>query len=117
MKKKLLFSWSMVMLFMIMSSFQLLKTSLKVTVIDELGNIVEGAAVQLYPSEEDYRNETNAVTEVIYTDKKGQVKFKELGAKVYYVNASKDDKNNIGAGVQTDKLQEGKLNKVNIVIE
>ncbi|TRX56083.1 carboxypeptidase regulatory-like domain-containing protein [Fulvivirga sp. M361] len=117
MKKKLLIYLSVVMVFIAMSSFQLLKTSLKITVIDELGNIVEGASVQLYPSEEDYRNEVNAVSEVSYTDKKGQVKFKELDAKVYYVNASKGDKNNIGAGVQTDKLEEGKLNKVNIVIE
>ena len=117
MKKKLLIYLSVVMVFIAMSSFQLLKTSLKITVIDELGNIVEGAAVQLYPSEEDYRNEANAVSEVSHTDKKGQVKFKELDAKVYFVNASKGDKNNIGAGVQTDKLEEGKLNKVNIVIE
>lgn len=99
------------------SSFQVFKTSIKITVIDELGNIAEGASVQLFGTEEDYRNETNAVTDVAVTDKKGQVKFKELESKVYFVNVKKGDKNNIGAGVQTAKLEEGKLNKVNIVIE
>lgn len=103
--------------FITLSGFQVFKTSLKITVIDELGNIVEGASVQLFPTDEDYRNEINPVTEVGYTDKKGQIRFKELESKVYYVNVEKGDKNNIGAGVQTDKLIEGKLNKVNIVIE
>ncbi|MTI23366.1 carboxypeptidase regulatory-like domain-containing protein, partial [Fulvivirga kasyanovii] len=32
-------------------------------------------------------------------------------------NAVKGDKNNIGAGVQTDTLIEGKMNKVTIIIE
>ncbi len=117
MKKKLAILLSLAILFTCASSFQILKTSLKITVIDELGNIVEGAAVQLYPTDDDYRNETNPASEIYYTDKKGQVKFKDLAAQVYYVNASKDDKNNIGAGVQTDKLLDGKMNKVNIVIE
>jgi hypothetical protein len=45
------------------------------------------------------------------------VKIKELEARVYYVNAEKGDKNNIGAGVMTDKLDEGKVNKVTIIIE
>ena len=98
-------------------NYQVFKTSIKITVIDELGNIVEGASVQIYGSEEDYRNESNPVTDVAVTDKKGQVKFKELESKVYFVNVSKGDKNNIGAGVQTAKLEDGKLNKVNIVIE
>ncbi len=104
-------------LFTSLSGFQVFKTSLKITVLDELGNIVEGASVQLFTTDEDYRSETSPVTEIGYTDKKGQVRFKELESKVYYVNVEKGDKNNIGAGVQTDKLIEGKLNKVNIVIE
>lgn len=92
-------------------------TSLKITVRNELGNIEEGVNVQLFPTEEDYRNETNPVTDVQVTDKKGNVKFKDLDPKVYFVNANKGDKNNIGAGVQTDTLIEGKLNKVTIIIE
>ena len=108
---------SLAFIFAVASGFQVFKTSLRITVIDELGNIVEGAAVQLYPTDEDYRNETNPVSEIYYSDEKGRVKFKDLAPQVYFVNASKEDKNNIGAGVQTDKLVEGKMNKVNIVIE
>ncbi|WP_245558406.1 carboxypeptidase regulatory-like domain-containing protein [Fulvivirga imtechensis] len=99
------------------SSVQLMKTSLTITVRNELGNIEEGVGVQLFPTEEDYRNETNPATEIEYSDKKGKVRFKDLEAKVYFVNAVKGDKNNIGAGVQTDTLQEGKVNKVTIIIE
>jgi uncharacterized GH25 family protein len=103
--------------FVITTAAQVFNTSIRITILNELGNPVEGAAVQLYHSEEDYRQETNPATEVYYTDKKGQVKIKDLEAKVYYVNAEKGDKNNIGAGVMTDTLEEKKLNKVTIIIE
>jgi len=102
---------------LISSAAQIFDTSIRITILNELGNPVEGAAVQLYHSEEEYRQETNPATEVFYTDKRGQVKIKDLEAKVYYVNAEKGDKNNIGAGVMTDKLEEKKLNKVTIIIE
>lgn len=98
-------------------SEQLFKTNLKITVRNELGNIEEGVSVQLFPTEEDYRNETNPVTEVQMTNDKGEVKFKDLEPKAYFVNAEKGDKNNYGAGVKTDELEEGKLNKITIVIE
>lgn len=99
------------------SATQVFKTNLKITVRNELGNVEEGVSVQLFPTEEDYRQETNPVTEVMVTDSKGQVKFKELEPKVYFVNAEKGDKNNIGAGVKTAKLEDGKLNKITIIIE
>ncbi len=96
---------------------QILKTSLKINVRNELGNIEPGVAVQLFASDADYRKEVNPVQETLYTDKKGNVKFKELKSKVYYILAKKGDKSNVGAGVSTDKLEEGKLNKVTIIIE
>ncbi len=99
------------------SEAQVFNTSIKITILNELGNPVEGAAVQLYTSEEDYRQEINPATDVYYTDKRGQIKIKDLEARIYYVNAEKGDKNNIGAGVMTDKLEEKKLNKVTIIIE
>ena len=117
MKTKLLSGLFLICILAFSSGFQVFKTSVKITVIDELGNIVKGASVQLYGTDEDYRQETNSVTEIGITDKKGQVKFKELESKVYFVSAVKGDKNNVGAGVQTAKLEEGKLNKFNIVIE
>lgn len=95
---------------------QLLKTGLRVTIIDELGNIQQDAKVVLYPSLEEYRKDSNAVASTT-TDKRGVAKFTDLKPQIYYVNASKGDKNNIGAGVQTDTLKEGRINKVNIVIE
>lgn len=99
------------------TSTQMLKTSLTITVRNNLGNIEEGVNVQLFPTEEDYRNETNPSTDKLVSDKKGRVRFKDLEPKVYFVNAVKGDKNNIGAGVQTDTLAEGKVNKVTIIIE
>ncbi|MDN5211473.1 carboxypeptidase-like regulatory domain-containing protein [Fulvivirgaceae bacterium BMA12] len=99
------------------TSDQLLPTSLRITVLNELGNVEPGAKVTLYGNSEDYKKEANPVAEGKITDKKGRVTFKGLEPKVYFVNAEKDEKNNYGAGVQTDTLEEGRINKVNIIIE
>lgn len=96
---------------------QLFKTSLRLTILNELGNPVEGATVNLYHNQEDYRQEENPAAETQTTDNKGRVKFTDLEPKVYFVDAEKDDMTNDGAGVQTDTLQEKRMNKVNIIIE
>lgn len=96
---------------------QILKTQLRLVILNELGNTVEGANVTLYNNDEDYRQEKNPVMETQVTDSKGRVKFSGLEPKVYYVHAEKGDRDNAGAGVQTDTLQEGRINKVNIIIE
>lgn len=93
-----------------------LPTKMRVTVLDRLGNPTEGATVTLYKSEEDYRTSTNAV-QTGQTDKKGVVTFTELEPITYFIDARKDDMNNDGEGVVTGPLLEGKLNKVNTVIE
>lgn len=98
------------------SAFQLIKTTLTVTVRDELGNIVEGAKVQLFENEADYTAEKNVAAEGV-TDKKGILKMKELKAIAYYVIVRKDDKDNSGGGEQTGKLEEKKINKVTIIIQ
>ncbi|MEP1093702.1 MAG: carboxypeptidase regulatory-like domain-containing protein [Cyclobacteriaceae bacterium] len=95
---------------------QLLPTKLRITVIDGLGNFVEGASVSIYENEEDYRASENAVG-TGKTDKKGRVTFKDLKLIGYYVEARKGEQNNNGEGVLTGKLSEGKINKVNTVIE
>ena len=100
-----------------LTSDQLLPTSLRITVLNELGNTETEVMVTLYGNNEDYKKEENAVMEGKMTDKRGRVIFKGLAPKVYFVNAEKGDKNNYGAGVQTDTLQEGRVNKVNIIIE
>lgn len=95
---------------------QFLSTKLQITVIDGLGNTVEGATVSIYSDEENYRDNVNEVAKAI-TDEKGRVKFKELEPTSYFIDARKDDMNNDGKGVKTAPLSEGKLNKVNTVIE
>ncbi len=97
-------------------SFQLIKTSLTLTVRDEVGNTVEGAAVQLFEKEEDYTTEKNAVAEGT-TDAKGVLKLKELKPISYFVIVRKDDKDNSGGGERTGKLEEKRINKVTIVIQ
>jgi len=98
------------------SAFQLIKTSLNVTVRDELGNTVEGATVQLFENEDDYTKEQN-VAATGTTDNKGYVKLKELKPISYYVIVRKDDKDNAGGGEKTEKLEAKKINKVTIVIQ
>lgn len=103
-------------IFVSASGFQMIKTTLVVTVRDELGNTVEGAKVQLFEKEEDYTAEKNVAAEGV-TDKKGVLKLKDLKALPYYVIVRKDDKDNAGGGEQTGKLEAKKINKVTIVIQ
>jgi hypothetical protein len=98
------------------SAFQLIKTSLGITVRDETGNIVVGASVQLFEKEEDYTAEKNVAAQGV-TDEKGYIRFKELRDISYFVIVRKDDKDNSGGGERTGKLEEKKINKVTIVIQ
>jgi hypothetical protein len=98
------------------SSFQLIKTTLNLTVRDEVGNTVEGATVQLFEKEEDYTAEKNVIAEGV-TDAKGILKFKDLKAVSYFVIVRKEDKDNSGGGERTGKLEEKRINKVTIVIQ
>jgi 5-hydroxyisourate hydrolase-like protein (transthyretin family) len=96
---------------------QVLKTNLTITILDENGNIQEGATVILYKNEEDYRASKNPAVEKQITDKKGRVKFKDLETMAYFVEVRKGDLNNDGLGAQTGELVSGRTNKVNIIIE
>jgi uncharacterized protein (DUF2141 family) len=95
---------------------QLFNTSLTVTVRDEVGNTVAGASIKLFETEENYTQEKNAVAEGV-TDPKGVFRFKKLKAAPYFVLAKKEDKDNAGGGEKIGKLEEGKFNKVTIVIQ
>jgi hypothetical protein len=97
------------------SGFQLFKTSLRVTVLNELGNIEVKAKVVLYKTEEDYKNNQNPVREG-KTDKKGIVTFQELEVLPYYISASNGDRDNLGAGEKTELIDEGKLNRITVII-
>ncbi|HYG03779.1 MAG TPA: carboxypeptidase-like regulatory domain-containing protein [Chryseosolibacter sp.] len=113
---KILTTTFLIAAILISFSFQIIKTSLNVTVRDELGNTVEGATVMLFEKEEDYTNETNIAAQGV-TDKKGYVKIKELKSMPYYVIVRKDDKDNSGGGEKTEKLEAKKMNKVTIIIQ
>ncbi len=95
---------------------QIIKTSLTVTVRDDLGNTVEGATVKLFENEADYNAEKNPSAEGT-TDGKGNVKFKDMKAIPYFILVRKGDKDNAGKGEQTGALQANKFNKVTIIIE
>lgn len=95
---------------------QLLPTRLRVTVIDGLGNVVEGASVSLYEKKEQYLASENP-SHTLPTDDRGRVTFKGLKPMAYFIEAKKGDMNNNGEGVQTGKLEEAKMNRVNVVIE
>lgn len=95
---------------------QIFNTSLTITVRDETGNVVEGAEVKLFKSEQDYLKEQNVVMEGT-SDAKGLVKLKKMEALSYYIIVRKDDRDNSGGGEIIGKLEEGKFNKVTIVIQ
>jgi len=95
---------------------QIFNTKLKITVLNELGNVVEGAKVTIYKSEADYNAEKNAVQEAQLTNNKGQVTFKKLDSIPYYVIVRKGEMDNSDGGEIVSKLQKKKLNKANIVI-
>jgi|SRR5687767_8925648 hypothetical protein len=103
-------------LLVLLQSFQIIKTTLHLTVRDEVGNTVEGATVQLFETEEDYTAEKNVAVEGV-TDAKGILKLKDLKAMSYFVIVRKDDKDNSGGGERTGKLEEKRINKVTIVIQ
>jgi hypothetical protein len=92
------------------------KTSLTLTVRDEVGNTVEGASVKLFEKREDYDKETNVTAEAVTNDK-GVAKFKDIKPVAYYVLVKKGDKDNAGGGEQIGKLEEGKFNKSTVVIQ
>ena len=96
--------------------YQIFNTSLAVTVRDDLGNTVDSVKVQLFLKEVDFTKEVNSIAEAT-TDKKGVCHFKKLKPESYYILARKGDKDNAGGGEKTGKLEEGKFNKVTIIIQ
>jgi hypothetical protein len=106
----------LLLLTLILTSSQLIKTQLHITIRNDLGNTESGVSVTLYATALDYEKEQNPVQSGT-TDEKGIVKFKELKAQEYFVLASKGDKNNFGGGEKTGVLVANRINKVTIIIE
>ncbi len=75
-------------------------TSLEITLRDDLGNTIPSAIVKLYPSETDYKNETNSLS-VKYSNASGVVTFDNLTSMKYYFSADKDCLSNAFGGIAT----------------
>jgi len=95
---------------------QIFNTKLRITVLDDLGNVVPDAEVTLYANKTDYTKEINPVQPTAKTDDKGRVLFKKLDAESYYVIVRKGEMSNIGGGEIISELEEKKLNKANVII-
>ena len=96
---------------------QLLTTALRITVRDNLGNVVDSAEVQIFRTKEEYEQETNPVGGVQYTDKKGRIRYTGIEPQAYYINVEKGDMNNYGAGTMTEELTAKRSNNLTIIIE
>ncbi len=114
--KSLIASLVLVILFSF-TSVPVLKTNLRITILNELGNVEDSVAITIYRHKNDYREEINSVVPTQYTDKKGRTTFTDLEAIEYYIHAEKGNKTNVGAGVVAGVLQKGKMNKLTIIIE
>src|SRR5258708_36005906 len=98
--KKVIGVVALLALFSITSAFRPpFKTSLTLTVRDEIGNLVEGASVKLFGTKDDYLKEVNVAAETT-TDAKGIAKFKGIKAIAYFISDSREDKDNAVAGEQ-----------------
>lgn len=98
------------------SEAQIFNTKLRITVLDDLGNIIPEAEVTLYANQDDYNNEVNPIQETMMTDDKGRVTFRKLELTTFYVIVRKGDVTNAGGGEVIRDIEENKLNKVNVVI-
>lgn len=95
---------------------QFFPTNLEITVLDDKGNIQPNAIVKIYGSEEDYTNDKNVVN-LGKTNAKGEIKFKKLEEKEYYIRATKGDMDNELSANKTGKLEPKRNNMVNVIIE
>lgn len=96
---------------------QVLTTALRVTVRDNLGNVVDSAEVQIFRTKEEYEQEINPVGGVQYTDKKGRIRYTGIEPQAYYINVEKGDMNNYGAGTMTEELTAKRSNNLTVIIE
>lgn len=113
--KKTIFLSLLIALFLSSFTSQMIPTSLKISVRNELGTLEGGVTVTLYATKEDYDKSVNAVA-AGKTDAKGNIFFQDLKQVNFYVSAEKGDKNNFGAGEKIENLAVNKVNKVTLII-
>ncbi len=92
-------------------------TSLEFTVVNDLGNTINGASVKLYGSSDDWLKQTNQIGSTKYSDENGKVKFDDLQSMKYYWFAENSCYNNYNGAVTTkEPISKGKNNLVNVVL-
>lgn len=102
-------------LFLMLCSFDLIKTQLRITVFDDLGNVRKGAKVSLYEKEEDFNN-NKPTYGPLQTDEKGKAFFIGVTNGPFIIEVVDGDYSNDFGGQKTDLLEQGKINKINIII-
>lgn len=97
-------------------------TSMELTIVNDLGNPVEGATVNLYNSEEAFvlDNQNDAVTTGA-SGKDGKVLLKDLESKTYYFSVTHGTTTVLtnweGAVTTENAIEENKVNTLNVVIK
>ena len=89
-------------LFMSGCSEDEMTTSLVITVVDENNIPMSDVNVDLYPSLNDWLNETSAIYYTEVTDQDGRITYIEIDTGTYYINAYKDSLTNWEEGVVKD---------------
>ena len=84
---------------------QTISTSLKIRVIDVLGNSIPGVSVKLYNALEDLEHQEKQLGSTQSSDTTGEVTFYDLQLVKYYWRAEKGCKNNINGVKTTDILE------------
>lgn len=92
------------------------KVKIKIFVVDETSNIIEGAKVTLYGTFENYKKEAKPLFSAV-TNEKGFVAFKDLKEMNYYIHVTKGDLNNNGGNVETEELHVKGKNRFEIMID
>lgn len=102
-------------LLLMLCSYQVIRTQLRVTILDDLGNVRPGAKVSLYKTTKDF-NDNKRAYGPIEADEKGRAIFFSVENGPFYLEAVDGDYSNDFGGQLTDTLQEGKINKLNVII-
>jgi uncharacterized protein (DUF2141 family) len=105
----------LILLLPVLLSAQFLPTSLRVIVLDDVGNVQKGATVTIYATEKDFQEGKNIVA-TGKTDDKGKLMFKNLSPKSYFIKAVLGKKDNTDGAYTTSILEAGKVNKINLII-
>ena len=92
-------------------------TSLELTIVNNLGNPIQGANVKLYNNFDDWNVGVNQIGSTLTSDFMGKVKFSNLMPLKYFWYAEYDCQNNVnGAVTTTQPLTANINNTLNIVL-